>query len=230
MHWTIDSYIAAFDFNNEIKWDIDGQVYVDNMANALRDAIDNLQAIPVIEFYDPYSQFSDNEFKYLFGFAEDFYNEEERMMWGDDFYFYFSMYYGAPTAGDTMLIEPTDAGYGTGSKIRIASDPDGDGEYTTDTEYTMVMFGDITGDSFVDGQDAVLMRAYAASMLRVKGYNHYIGYAGDIDFSGAIGISDAKEVESAGLYKTTINQAPEQYTGKTFTFDQLVNTTRAAAL
>lgn len=226
----IESYIAAFDFNNEIKWDIDGQVYVDNMANALRDAIDNLQAIPVIEFYDPYSQFSDNEFKYLFGFAEDFYNEEERMMWGDDFYFYFSMYYGAPTAGDTMLIEPTDAGYGTGSKIRIASDPDGDGEYTTDTEYTMVMFGDITGDSFVDGQDAVLMRAYAASMLRVKGYNHYIGYAGDIDFSGAIGISDAKEVESAGLYKTTINQAPEQYTGKTFTFDQLVNTTRAAAL
>ncbi|MBR0349248.1 MAG: hypothetical protein IIX16_06350 [Clostridia bacterium] len=226
----IESYIAAFDFNNEIKWDIDGQVYVDNMANALRDAIDNLQAIPVIEFYDPYSQFSDNEFKYLFGFAEDFYNEEERMMWGDDFYFYFSMYYGAPTAGDTMLIEPTDAGYGTGSKIRIASDPDGDGEYTTDTEYTMVMFGDITGDSFVDGQDAVLMRAYAASMLRVKGYNHYIGYAGDIDFSGAIGISDAKEVESAGLYKTTINQAPEQYTGKTFTFEQLVNTTRAAAL
>ncbi len=226
----IDSYIAAFDFNNEIKWDIDGQVYVDNMANALRDAIDNLQAIPVIEFYDPYSQFSDNEFKYLFGFAEDFYNEEERMMWGDDFYFYFSMYYGAPTAGDTMLIEPTDAGYGTGSKIRIASDPDGDGEYTTDTEYTMVMFGDITGDSFVDGQDAVLMRAYAASMLSVKNYNHYIGYAGDIDFSGAIGVSDAKSVENAGLFKETINQAPEQYTGKTFTFDQLVNTTRAAAL
>ena len=225
----VDAFIEALRFNDEIKWDIDGQVYVDNVANALRDSIDNLQPIPVIEFYDPYSQFSDNEFKYIFGFGEDFYNEEERMMWGDDFYFYFSMYFGAPTAGDTMLIQPTDAGYGTGSKIQIASDPDGDGEYAVDTEYTMIMFGDITGDSFVDGQDAVLMRAYAASMLSVKNYNHYVGYAGDIDFSGAIGAADAKKVENAGLYKETINQAPEQYIGKTKPFSDLIPAAMAAS-
>lgn len=225
----VDAFIEALRFNAEIKWDIDGQVYVDNVANALRDSIDNLQPIPVIEFYDPFSQFSDNEFKYIFGFGEDFYNEEERMMWGDDFYFYFSMYFGAPTAGDTMLIQPTDAGYGTGSKIQIASDPDGDGEYTVDTEYTMIMFGDITGDSFVDGQDAVLMRAYAASMLSVKNYNHYVGYAGDVDFSGAIGAADAKMVENAGLYKETINQAPEQYIGKTKPFEDLIPIALAAS-
>lgn len=225
----VDAFIEALRFNAEIKWDIDGQVYVDNVANALRDSIDNLQPIPVIEFYDPFSQFSDNEFKYIFGFGEDFYNEEERMMWGDDFYFYFSMYFGAPTAGDTMLIQPTDAGYGTGSKIQIASDPDGDGEYSVDTEYTMIMFGDITGDSFVDGQDAVLMRAYAASMLSVKNYNHYVGYAGDIDFSGAIGAADAKMVENAGLYKETINQAPEQYIGKTKPFEELIPAAMAAS-
>lgn len=225
----VDAFIEALRFNAEIKWDIDGQVYVDNVANALRDSIDNLQPIPVIEFYDPNSQFSDNEFKYIFGFGEDFYNEEERMMWGDDFYFYFSMYFGAPTAGDTMLIQPTDAGYGTGSKIQIASDPDGDGEYSVDTEYTMIMFGDITGDSFVDGQDAVLMRAYAASMLSVKNYNHYVGYAGDIDFSGAIGAADAKMVENAGLYKETINQAPEQYIGKTKPFEELIPAAMAAS-
>lgn len=225
----VDAFIEALRFNAEIKWDVDGQVYVDNVANALRDSIDNLQPIPVIEFYDPFSQFSDNEFKYIFGFGEDFYNEEERMMWGDDFYFYFSMYFGAPTAGDTMLIQPTDAGYGTGSKIQIASDPDGDGEYSVDTEYTMIMFGDITGDSFVDGQDAVLMRAYAASMLSVKNYNHYVGYAGDIDFSGAIGAADAKLVENAGLYKETINQAPEQYIGKTKPFEDLIPVAMAAS-
>lgn len=225
----VDAFIEALRFNAEIKWDIDGQVYVDNVANALRDSIDNLQPIPVIEFYDPFSQFSDNEFKYIFGFGEDFYNEEERMMWGDDFYFYFSMYFGAPTAGDTMLIQPTDAGYGTGSKVQIASDPDGDGEYSVDTEYTMIMFGDITGDSFVDGQDAVLMRAYAASMLSVKNYNHYVGYAGDIDFSGAIGAADAKMVENAGLYKETINQAPEQYIGKTKPFEELIPAAMAAS-
>ncbi len=225
----VDAFVDALIFNSEIKWDIDGQIYVDNKANTLRDAIDNLQPIPVIEFYDPYSQFSDNEFKYIFGFAEDFYNAMEREMWGNDFYFYFSMYFGAPTAGDTMLIQPTEAGYGTGSKIQIASDPDGDGEYSVDTEYTMIRFGDISGDCYVDGQDAVIMRAYAASMLRVKGYNHYIGYAGDIDFSGSISVADAKEVENAGLYKTTINQTPEQYIGKEKPFRDLIPVALAAA-
>ena len=222
-------YVEAIMFNNEIKWDIDGQVYVDNVANALRDAIDNLAAIPIVEFYDPSAQFSDNEYKYMFGFAEDFYCDEEREMWGDDFFMYFTLYFGAPTAGDTMMIVPTEAGNGTGSKIQIASDPEGDGEYTVDTEYTLIVFGDVSGDSFIDGQDAVIMRAYAASMLSVKNYNHYIGYAGDVDYSGAIGAADAKMVENAGLYKQTIDQAPEHLTGKEFTFIELVNEAQAAA-
>lgn len=225
----VDAFIDALRFNAEIKWDIDGQVYVDNMTNALRDAIDNLQPIPIIEFYYPDLQFSDNEYKYLFGFDENFYNAEEREMWGNDFYFYFSMYFGAPTAGDTMLVEPTDAGYGTGTKIQIASDPDGDGEYSVDTEYTMIRFGDVSGDCHIDGQDAVIMRAYAASMLRVKGYNHYIGYAGDLDFNGAISAADAKEVENAGLYKATINQAPEHLIGKEKPFVELIPAAMAAA-
>ena len=226
----IQNYIDAMEFNNEIKWDIDGQVYVDNIANALRDAIDNLQAVPIIEFYDPFTQFADNEFNYLFGFEQNFYSKEEAEMWGDDFYFYFSMYYGYPTAGDTMMIVPTEAGNGTGSKIQIASDPEGDGVYDVDAEYTVVFFGDVNGDSFVDGQDAVLMRAYAASMLTVKNYNHYVLYAGDVDYSGAIGAADARMVENAGLYKQAIDQAPEQYTNKTFTFIDLVTETQAAAV
>ena len=225
----IQKYIDAIRFNDEIKWDIDGQVYVDNITNALRDAIDSLEAIPIIEFYDPFTQFADNEYKYLFGFEENFYSAEEAEMWGDDFYFYFSMYYGYPTAGDTMFIVPTEAGNGTGAKIQIASDPDGDGNFDVDTQYTVVFFGDVNGDSFVDGQDAVLMRAYAASMLTVKNYNHYVLYAGDVDYSGAIGANDAKMVENAGLYKQAIDQAPEQYTNKSFTFIDLVNETEAAA-
>lgn len=225
----VRTYIEAVIFNSEIKWDIDGQVYVDNVTNALRDAIDNLTAIPIVEFFDPSAQFADNEFKYLFGFEENFYSAEEAEMWGNDFYFYFSSYYGYPTAGDTMLIVPTENGSGTGSKIQIASDPDGDGEYDIDTEYTMIMFGDVNGDSFVDGQDAVIMRAYAASMLSVKNYNHYIGYAGDVDYSGAIGAADAKKVENAGLFKETIDQAPEHLTGKKFTFMDLINEAQATA-
>lgn len=222
----INTYIDAVDFNDEIKWDIDGQVYVDNMATALRDAIDNLAAIPVIEFYVPEDQIINNKDKYIYGFDQDFYSQEEREMWGDDFYFYFSMYFGAPTAGDTMLAEPTEAGYGTGTKVQIASDPDGDGEYDIDTTYTLIMFGDINGDSFIDGQDAVVMRTYAASMLRVKGYNQYLNYAGDLNKDGTIGASDAKSVENAGLYKETIDQRPA--TEEEYTFIDLVNETRRA--
>lgn len=222
----INTYIDAVDFNDEVKWDIDGQVYVDNMATALRDAIDNLAAIPVIEFYVPEDQIVNNKDKYIYGFDQDFYSQEEREMWGDDFYFYFSMYFGAPTAGDTMLAEPTEAGYGTGTKVQIASDPDGDGKYDIDTTYTLIMFGDINGDSFIDGQDAVVMRTYAASMLRVKGYNQYLNYAGDLNKDGTIGASDAKSVENAGLYKETIDQRPA--TEEEYTFIDLVNETRIA--
>ncbi len=223
----VDTYIDAVDFNNEIKWDIDGQVYVDNIANALRDAIDNLAAIPVIEFYDPEAQIANNKDKYIYGFDQDFYSQEERDMWGDDFYFYFSMYFGAPTAGDTMLAEPTEAGYGTGTKVQIASDPDGDGEYDIDTTYTLILFGDVNGDSFIDGQDAVVMRAYAASMLRVKGYNQYVGFAGDLNEDGTIGATDAKSVENAGLYKETISQTREGE--EIVAFIDLVNNARTLA-
>ena len=225
----VDAYVDAFLFNQEVKWDIDGQVYVDNVTNALRDAIDNLQATPMVEFYDPFSQYADNEYNYLFGFEQNFYSAEEEEMWGGDFYFYFSMYYGYPTAGDTMFIIPTEAGNGTGAKVQIASDPDGDGNFDIDKEYTMIFFGDVNGDSFVDGQDAVIMRAYAASMLTVKNYNHYVGYAGDVDFSGSIGAADAKAVENAGLFKSTVNQTPEQYIGKEKPFIDLIPVALATA-
>lgn len=225
----IENYIKAVDFNAEIKYDIDSQIVVDGVADALREAIDSLEAIATIGFFDTTAQYTDNEYKYIFGFEEDFYSAEEAEMWGDDFYFYFSMYFGAPTAGDTMLFVPTEAGNGSGSKVQIASDPDGDGNYDVDTSYTLILFGDVNGDSFIDGQDAVIMRAYAASMLRVKGYNHYVGYAGDLNYDGSIGVSDAKIVENAGLKKETVNQTPEQYTSKEFTFIDLVTNTRNAA-
>lgn len=226
----IEQYIKAFDFNSEIPYDIDSQIVVDGVAEALRDAIDSLEPIPIIEYMDPSMNFSDNEFMYTFGYGEGFYPAEEQEMWGDDFYLFYSIYYGYPTAGDTMLFEPTAAGNGTGSKINIASDPDGDGEYDIDTQYTMIVFGDVNGDAYVDGQDTVVMRAYAASMLRTGKSTHHILYAGDIDFNGTIGKGDAEMAERAGVKKEVINQAPEQYTNKEFSFIELVDTTRAASL
>lgn len=225
----VENYINAVDFNAEIKYDIDSQIVVDGVANALRDAIDNLQAIAVIEFYDPSMHIINHENKYLYGFNENFYSEDDAMMWGDDFYFYFTMDFGSPTAGDSMTLVPTENGNGTGSKINIVSDPDGDGEYDIDTQYTMILFGDVNGDSFIDGMDAVVMRAYAASMLRVRTATKHISYAGDLNFDGSIGASDAKIVENVGLKKETVNQRPAELAGKEITFGDLVDEARNAA-
>lgn len=214
----IEQYAKAFYFNLEIKYDIDSQIVVDGVADALRDAIDSLEFIPVLEYMDPSVNFSNNRYKYTFGYAEGFYPPEEEEMWGGDFYTYYSIYFGYPTAGETMLFEPTDAGNGTGSKICIASDPDGDGSYDVDTAYTLIIFGDVNGDSYVDGQDTVIMRAYAGSMLRTGTSTHHILYAGDIDFNGAIGKGDAELTEKAGLKKVTIDQAPAKYTENSDTF------------
>lgn len=224
----IEKYIKAVDFNAEIKYDIDSQIVVDGVADALRDAIDSLEAIAYIEFYDPSMHIINHEYKFLYGFNENFYSEEDAMMWGDDFYFYFTMDYGAPTAGDSMTLIPTANGNGTGSKINIVSDPDGDGEYDIDTQYTMILFGDVNGDSFVDGQDAVVMRAYAASMLRTGTSTRHIKYAADLNFDGLIGASDAKIVENAGLKKETVNQRPEIVDDEP-TFITLVNAARTVA-
>lgn len=226
----IEKYLKAVEFNAEIKYDIDSQIVVDGVADALRDAIDSLEPIYYLEFYDPDTHVVNHNNKYIFGFNENFYNAEDAEMYGDDFYFYFSMDYGVPTGGDNMTITSTENGNGTGAKINIVSDPDGDGEYDIDTQYTMIMFGDVNGDAFIDGQDAVVMRAYAASMLRVKNSTKHITYAGDLNFDGLIGVSDAKIVENAGVKKETVNQRPVERMEDDMTFPGLVDQARAIAL
>ncbi len=218
----IEKYKKGVEFNAEIKYDIDSQIVVDGVTDALRDAIDGLEAIPVIEFMDPYSQHVDHENKYLYGLPENFYSAEEAEMWGDDFYFYFTVYFGAPTAGDSMSIISTENGNGTGSKVNITTTQD-DGSAKIETQYTTVIFGDVNGDSFIDGQDAVVMRAYAASMLKTGASTKHIMYAADINYDGSIGASDAKSVENVGLGKGTIDQLPSVYTEKYTTFMDLIS-------
>lgn len=225
----IEKYIKAVDFNAEIKYDIDSQIVVDGVADALRDAIDNLQSIYYLEFFDTETHIVNHTNKYIFGFNENFYSAEDAEMYGDDFYFYFSMDYGTPTGGDNMTITSTENGNGTGAKINIVSDPDGDGEYDIDTQYTLLIMGDVNGDSFIDGQDAVVMRAYAASMLRVKASTKHIKAAGDLNNDGLIGASDAKVVENAGIKKETVNQRPAHLLEDETTFADLVYSTRALA-
>lgn len=73
-------------------------------------------------------------------------------------------------------VVPTDNGLGTGAKFNV---------YDLDNNlyeaYTVIVFGDINGDTFADAQDAVLMKIMLNNMLTPSEIQRY---AADSDFSG----------------------------------------------
>ncbi|MBQ7549723.1 MAG: hypothetical protein IJT03_08485 [Clostridia bacterium] len=205
--------------NTDRDYDLDDQDIVDAAYNELTDAIANLETVPCIDLVNPEEQFIDNDYNFIYGFHEDFYNEEDAAMWDDYFYDYFYDY-GIASEGYVGLV-PTSLGNGTGSKIQLIIDP-GDGTDQVSSEYTLIIFGDINGDSMINAEDSVLMRAYAAFMLDAELSPEYITYAGDLNNDGNLGTSDAKTCENAGVGKANISQAPDYCTSKEFTFLNLL--------
>ena len=93
----------------------------------------------------------------------------------------------------------------------------------TNESYANCAVGDVNGDGKIDGQDAVILKAYASLMLDPDLIADYTKYAGDLNFDGNIGNSDVKSVENAGVRKETINQAPSECIGKFTSFIDLAN-------
>ncbi|MGN0549617.1 MAG: dockerin type I repeat-containing protein [Acutalibacteraceae bacterium] len=220
----VDAYKDARSLDRD--YDQDSQKLVDNFYKRLYNAIEKLVSIPSIEFYNygdnTYNQNIDERYNYAIGFDETFWTELDQSDFGglDGFQDYFSIYYGYSGDGDIRL-SPTKHGAGTGSKLQIVEDPFG--EAILKNEYTLVMFGDVNGDGKIDGQDAVVLKAYASLMLDPELTAAYITYAGDLNFDGNIGNSDVKSVENAGVGREKINQAPSECIGKYVSFVDLAN-------
>ena len=206
-------------------YDEDSQKLVDNFAQKLANAIENLVPVASIDFYNDgshtFNQNLDLRYDYAIGFDETFWTDLDKEENGEDgFSDYFSGSYGFSNDGDIKLTS-TALGNGTGSKLKIVSDE------VVMNEYTIVVFGDVNGDGYTDGRDAVLLKAYASLMLDPDLTAKYIIYAGDLNFDGNIGNSDVKTVENAGLGKETINQSPEECIGKNITFLDIINGTNS---
>lgn len=206
-------------------YDQDSQKLVDNFAQKLADSIEKLVPVASIDFYNDgshaFEQNLDLRYDYAIGFDETFWTAQDKEENGEDgFTDYFGSYYGYSNDGDIQLTS-TALGNGTGSKLKIVSDD------VVMNEYTLVVFGDVNGDGYADGRDAVLLKAYASLMLDPELTAKYIVYAGDLNFDGNIGNSDVKTVENAGLGKETINQAPEECIGKNITFMDIINGTNS---
>lgn len=83
---------------------------------------------------------------------------------------------------------------GTGSKVKLK-------EFYDEllAEYTIVVFGDVNGDGFCDGQDAVLVSCIADGMLTRADVSDAVYMAADFNCDGIVNSYDVDALNEAGL-------------------------------
>ena len=134
--------------------------------------------------------------------------------------------YGLTTGLDTSEFEKTFVGFdsnldvtyvcdgpiGTGSIIRFSNKQTGE----LVDEYITVIFGDINGDGWYDGQDAVTVSMIAGGMLTREQVGEAVWMAADCNHDGVIDQADVELLNQAGVLLSNVDQ--------TKTSDELLET------
>lgn len=97
-------------------------------------------------------------------------------------------------------IEVSTSSIGTGSEINVVRD----GEII-DT-YKAVVFGDLTGDSWYDGQDAIIVNCIANGLLTKEDVGEAVYMAADCNHDGVIDSLDVDILQQAGVLLANIDQ------------------------
>lgn len=209
----LDAYLEAVNLDRD--YDQDDQIIVDNRQTALDEAIANLDLYltDYIELYDESMQKVDEKTGFLYGLGEGF-GTQQVIDESGTFNDYFMGYFGYGTDPNynthTLGITGTALGNGTGSVIRMYSYEDEAMENPIGAEYPVVIMGDIDGDSFVDGQDAVYLRAYNAMAFASIEIAPAVLVAADANMTATIDSEDVKLLEQVGIKKNTVNQQPAE--------------------
>ena len=101
--------------------------------------------------------------------------------------------------GCTVAITETDNGFGTGTKVEVVYR----GEVVE--TYYIVIFGDVTGDGFIDNFDVAALSTVANYETEFDDNSPY-AFAGDLTGDGFIDSFDCVMLISASNYETTIPQ------------------------
>lgn len=225
----VEAYNEALAFYREVWYDADSQIIVDGVTDRLNKAYSLLftDHLPTLEYEDEtYICFKTDEARsYIYGFDGELFSAQDSEDLGGDFNAYISWYLGGHVAygcSDANLVSAQN-GHGTGSKIQLRSDDDGDGNFSVEREYTVIYFGDVNGDTKIDGMDAAVLRTYASRLQKVTPGTSYITFAGDVDFDDTLTITDAKQIEKVGVFKEEIDQCPVQRASQMIAFTDLVN-------
>lgn len=91
-------------------------------------------------------------------------------------------------------------GFGTGTVINMVNDS------TVIDSYTIVIFGDVNGDGWYDGQDAVVVNMLANGMLTREQVGEAVWTAADCNHDGKIDQSDVDLLNHAGIVLSNVDQ------------------------
>ena len=91
-------------------------------------------------------------------------------------------------------------GFGTSAKVNLMLEND-----MVET-YTVVLFGDVNGDGWYDGQDAVLVNMIANGMLTREQVGEAVWMAADCNHDGVIDQGDVDLLNRAGLLLSKVDQ------------------------
>lgn len=106
-----------------------------------------------------------------------------------------------PATGGSLSYTNGELGFGTGSKV-TAVDKSGNTK-----EYELVIFGDLNGDGYYDGQDAVLCNVISSGLYD---YGEACTMAADCNHDGDITEEDSAMIAANGVMKNVeITQYPQ---------------------
>lgn len=94
---------------------------------------------------------------------------------------------------------------GTGSIVSVK-------QKNVTTNYTVVIFGDVNGDGWYDGQDSLIVSCLANGMLAENDVSAAEFMAADCNHDGVVDAADVELLNEAGLILASVNQSkPESF-------------------
>lgn len=90
---------------------------------------------------------------------------------------------------------------GTGTVIKATKDG------AVSESYTIIIFGDVNGDGWYDGMDAMIVKCIAAGMLSKDDVGEAVWIAADCNHDGVIDDSDVELLEQAGVLLANVDQS-----------------------
>lgn len=99
-----------------------------------------------------------------------------------------------------VTYNPTCGYMGTGSKVNLAYDG-------RNASYTAVVFGDVNGDAWYDGQDAAIVRCIVNGLMDESTVGEAAYKAADCNHDGVIDNLDTAILEDAGILLSKVDQS-----------------------